>query len=111
VAGADEAADVPEQAADLLEHELALDRVRVDDRALLRGQAPRLVDDLLRDLHLADVVQESGELGLATGLRVEPEPLGDAEDERYDVLAVEPGVLVVRLDHVAKEERSAAVGV
>src|SRR5207237_2708134 len=57
VARADEAADVSEQAADALEHALALDRVPVDDLALLRGQPPRLVDDLVRDLDLPDVVE------------------------------------------------------
>ena len=111
MARADEIADFAEQTADLLEHLLALDRVRVDDRPLLVGELPGLVDDLLRDLHLADVVEECRELGLPPRLRVEAELVGDVEDERDDVLAVQPRVRVVGLDHVSEQERSAAIRV
>src|SRR2546430_8448001 len=45
------------RSADLLEHALAVDRVQLDDRALLGGQRAGLVDDLARDAHLAHVVR------------------------------------------------------
>ena len=54
-----------EQPADSEQELLALDRVGVDDHALLGGERPWLVDDLAWDLDLADVVEERGELGLA----------------------------------------------
>src|SRR5919109_1050694 len=62
--------DLAEQAADLLEHALALDRVLLDDLALLVGQRAGLVDDLLRRSHLADVVQQRRELGIPAGTGV-----------------------------------------
>ena len=67
------------------------------------------MDDLGGDLHLADVVQERRELGLPPLARVEPEPVGDRDDEIDDVSAVAARVLVVGLDHVAEEHRRAAV--
>ena len=103
-------ADVPEQTADPLEHLLALDRVSVDDRPLLRCQRTGLVDDLFRHLHLADVVEECGELRLSPRTRVEAELVGDVQDERDDVLTVEARVRVVGLDHVAEQERGTAIG-
>ena len=90
VARADEVADAPEQAADLLEHALAVDRVGLDDGALLIGELPGLVDDLRGDADLADVVKERGQLGVALRLRVEPSSAADGDDELDDVPAVVP---------------------
>jgi hypothetical protein len=102
-------ADVPEQTPDLLQHLLALDRVGVDDLPLLRGQRTRLVDDLFRDLHLADVVEECREFRLSPRTGVEAKLVGDVEDERDDVLAMEARVGVVGLDHVPEQKRGAAI--
>ena len=60
---------------------------------------------------LPDVVQQRHELGVAPGARVEPEFVRDRYRQRDDVAAVRAGVAVVRLDHVAEQERGAAVGV
>jgi hypothetical protein len=42
-------------------------------------------------------------------MRVEVELSGDVDDQLDDVLAVQAGVLIVRLDHVAQEQSGAAV--
>ena len=78
VRGAHDEADVGEQAADLLEHPLALDGVGLHDRPLVVVQRPGLVDDLVGHGDLADVVQQRAELGGAAGVLVELHPLGDA---------------------------------
>jgi hypothetical protein len=52
---------------------------------------------------LPHVVEESRELRHPLLVRVEPEPLGDREDELDDVPTVRAGVGVVRLDHVAEQ--------
>ena len=106
---ADDAADVSEEAADLVEHLLAHDRVRVHQRTLGVVKRPGLVDDLGWDLHLADVVQQRGELRALALLGIEPEPVGDGDDELDDVTAVSAGVLVVGLDHVAEQHCRAAI--
>ena len=49
VAGAHNLAHTPEQPANSVEHELAFDRVVLDDLELLLGQRSRLVKDVLRD--------------------------------------------------------------
>ena len=73
VAGADDLADARHQAADAVEQQLALDRVRLDQLELLVGELGRLVQDLLGDRDLADVVEQRGELELlAVGLRDAP---------------------------------------
>lgn len=56
VARANEVANFPKQAAHLVKHSLAFNRVCVDDGSLLIRQGAWLVDDLLRDLDLAHVV-------------------------------------------------------
>jgi hypothetical protein len=55
--GAHDQADVVHEAADGIEHLLALDGVRLDDLPLAVIELVRLVDDLLGDRDLADVVQ------------------------------------------------------
>src|SRR5919108_4230478 len=110
VTGADDPPHLGEQTADLLEHALALDRVRLDDAPLLRGQRSRLVDDLARDPDLADVVQQRGELDAATRRLRQGEVFRHRDDERDDVAAVTAGVRVVGLDDVSEQERRAAVG-
>ena len=109
VTRADEAADLAEQAADGLEHRLADGRVRVHQRPLAGVERPGLVDQRSRELHLADVVQQRGQLGLLPFARVEPQPVGDGDDEVDDVAAVAAGVLVVGFDHVAEQHRGAAI--
>ena len=104
-------ADVAEHAADPVEHLLALDRVRLDDRPLLRRERPGLVDDLVRDPDLADVVQQRDELGVAAAAASRPSTSATAIDERDDVAAVRARVGVVGLDDVAEQQRRAAVGV
>ena len=111
MAGADETPDIAEQAPDAIQHALALDRVRIDDRPLLRGQCGRLVDDLRGDPDLAHVVQEGRELGAPPLARRQAEAVGHREREQDDLARVVARVLVVGLDHVAEKERGAAVGV
>src|SRR4051794_19351318 len=73
---------------------------------------PRLVEDLVGDAQLADVVQERAELQLALVARVELKLLADLERERQHALAVlAAGVRVVGLEHLAHQQRGAAVGV
>ena len=103
-------ADPREQAADALEHALALDGVGLHDRPLVVVERAGLVDDLVRDRDLADVVQQRGELGRAAGLVVDAEVVGDRDGQLDDVLGVLAGVLVVGLDDVAEQQRGAAVG-
>ena len=110
VRGADDAADAREQAADLLEHALALDRVGLHDRPLLVVQRAGLVDDLVGHGDLADVVQQRAHLGLAPRVLVEAHLVGDLDRQLDDVLGVVAGVLVVLLEQVAQEQRGAAVG-
>ena len=83
--------------------------VGVHQRPLVVVERPRLVDDLGGHLHLADVVQERGELCVPARARVEPEPVGDRDDEIDDGPAVAARVGVVRLDHVAEKYRRATV--
>ena len=68
VVGADDDADLAHEAADALEHLLALDGVGLDDRPLVGVELAGLVDDLLGDRDLADVVEERGELEVAPAL-------------------------------------------
>jgi hypothetical protein len=111
VAGADDAADLAKQPADTQEQPLTLDRVLLHHFALLLSQRPRLVDDRLRDAHLADVVEQSRELGVPPLTCAEPQLVRNAKRQLDDVPAVDAGVGVVGLDHVTEEEGRAAVGV
>src|SRR6185312_167560 len=95
VAGAHDGPHPAEQAAHLLEHALALDRVRVDDRPLLDRQLAGLVDDLLGDPDLADVVEERDELDVSALPRLEPELVRDGDCQLDDLTAVAAGVGVV----------------
>jgi len=74
VARADDAADLREEASDRPQQRLALDRVGVDDPALLGGEGAGLVDDLGRDLDLPDVVEKRGEFRLAPLALVQRSP-------------------------------------
>src|SRR5207253_1657441 len=74
-------------------------------------QLARLVDDLGRDLDLANVVEKGSELGIPALARVESDPVRDVEDEGHDIAAVTPGVGVVGFDDVPQEHGSAAVRV
>src|SRR6266851_4503679 len=110
VAGADERADLAEEAADPREQAFALDRVCLDQLALVGGQRARLVDDLLRDADLADIVQQRCQLRLTPFAWGDFELVGDGERQFDDVAAVAPRVGVVGLDDVAEDECGAAVG-
>ena len=55
-------------------------------------------------------MQQRAELGAAAGLVVDAEGVGDLQGELDDVLRVVARVLVVGLDHVAEQQRGAAVG-
>jgi len=71
-----------------------------DDEPLELGELPRLVDNLLRNAHLADVVEERCELGVPPVAAAQAHPLRNLDHQRDDVAAVRAGSLVVRLDHV-----------
>jgi hypothetical protein len=66
-------AHATEQAADLGQHAVALDRVGLDDGELLLRQRTALVDDLVVDRDLAHVVQQGGELELDPVLALDAE--------------------------------------
>src|SRR5205085_11976674 len=110
VAGADDPADLAEQAADAVQETLAFERVPFDDRALLVVQRSRFVDDRLRDAHLADVVEEGDELRVAQLAGAQPEPARDREGELDDVAAVRARIRIVGLDHVPEQEGRASIG-
>src|SRR5688500_9705775 len=95
VTRADDTADLAEQPADALEHALALDRVQLDDGALLGRQRAGLVDDLAGNADLAHVVEQRDELRLPSGARVEPELVRHVYREPDHVAAVAARVLVV----------------
>ena len=100
-----------EEPADLVQHPLAHRACAARSATAPRRSAgPACWMMLLGIVDLADVVQEGGQLGVPAGVGVEPHPVADGEHERDDVVAVEAGVGVVGLDHVAEQERRAAVG-
>ena len=103
-------ADVAQVAADAVEHALADDRVLAHDHPLLVGQRAGLVEDLLGGGELADVVHQRAELHQPPLHGVDVQLVGDVERELDDVVAVQPGVLVVVGEHVAEQHRGAAVG-
>jgi hypothetical protein len=82
VARADDHADLGEQAADARQQLLALDRVRLDDRALLGRELPGLVDDRVGDADLADVVQDRRQLRVAAIVRAQLQVLGNQTTPR-----------------------------
>ncbi len=102
-------ADLAHEATDALEHLLAFERVRLDDRPLALVELAGLVDDLLRHRDLADVVQQCPELDVAPFIGVQPQLPGDIERQAHHALAVLPGIAVVGLDHVAKQQRGPLV--
>ena len=110
VRGAHDDTDAAEQAADPVEHPLALDRVRLHERPLLVVERPGLLMIESGMCDLADVVQQRAELGLAPHVFAHAHLLGDAHGEVDDVLGVVAGVLVVLLEQVAQQQRGAAVG-
>ena len=75
-------------------------------------QLAGLVEDLVGRLELADVVQQRAELEVALRDGVEAELAADGQREHDDALAVlAAGVGVVGLEHLAHQQRAAAVGV
>ena len=110
VRAAHDHADAPEQPADAVEHALALDRVRLHQRPLALVERAGLVDDRVRDVDLADVVQHRSELALTPHVLADAHRLRDPHGQLDDVLGVVAGVLVVVLEQVAQQQRRAAVG-
>jgi len=64
VARVNDSTDAAKEAADPVEHSLALDGVRLDDRTLFRSEGTGLVDDRVRHAHLADLMEKRCELRL-----------------------------------------------
>jgi len=110
VARPDYLPDPTQQPTDAVEHELALDRVRLHDLELARGEGRRLVEDLLRDRDLADVMEHRGELELLAPRRVELELVRDCVDELNDGARVLCRVVVLELDDVGKQHDHPAIG-
>ncbi len=77
---------------------VALLGVRLDDRALLRRQRPRLEQDRVGDRDLADVVQRRRVAQALAELRVHADVFGQQHREAADALDVRAGVLVAELD-------------
>ncbi len=77
---------------------MALLRVGLDDRALLRRQRAGLQQDRVGDRHLADVVQRRRVLQALAELRVHADVFGQQHREAPDALDVRAGVLVAELD-------------
>ena len=109
MARAHDPADLAQETAHLVQHPLAFDRVTVDHRPLLSRQGSRLVDDLVRHAHLADVVQKRGELGVPPLSRRESQLLHDGESQLDHVPAMAARVGVVGLDHVPEQKRCPSV--
>jgi len=110
VAGTNDLADASQQAADPVEHVLALDRVGLDDLELVVAQLGRLVEDLLGDGDLPDIVQHRGELELLPRLGLDSQLVSNGVHEVHDGAAVMRGVGVLVLDHVGEEHDRAAIG-
>jgi hypothetical protein len=110
VVGADDPPHLAHEAADLVEHPLALDRVGAHDLPLRGVELARLVDDVLRDGHLAHVVQERGELEVPPPRGVQAEAVAHLEGEGDDAARVLAGVGVVGLHDVPEHEGGPAVG-
>src|SRR5919204_2536863 len=103
MAGPDDVADLAEDAADPVQDSLALDRVPLHQLPLVVVERARLVDDLVRHVDLADVVEERCELGPLALARVEAQRVRHAHRKIDHVSTVTAGVRVVRLDKVAYE--------
>ena len=110
VRGADDRADGAHQPTDLFEDPLTLDGVGANDGPFALVEGSRLVDQLVRDGDLADIVQERAELDVAPGALIETDPVGDADRQLDDALAVDAGVGIVVADHVAEHVGGPAVG-
>ncbi len=77
---------------------MALLRVGLDDRALLRCERARLEQDRVGDRDLADVVQRSGVADASAELGTHADRFGQQHGEAPDALDVRTGVLVAELD-------------
>ena len=83
----------------------AIDRVALHDRELLIGQLVRLVENLRRGLHLADVVHQGGksEFTQQRAFNAQPARLRHRQDR--DVDHVREGVVVVLLQRGQRHQR------
>ena len=77
---------------------VALLRVGLHDRALLRRERPGLQQDRVGDRHLADVVQRRGVPQALAKVGVHADVFGQQHREASDPLYVRAGVLVAELD-------------
>ena len=111
VRGAHDRADVVQRAADAVEHPLAGDRVLAHRLPLLVVQRAGLVEDLLRrrpSCRCRAASRRTRRAGARSSSM--PQLVGDRQRERDDALAVRARVLVVLGEHVAEQQRRAAVG-
>ena len=95
----DDCADLLE-AVDRGDDPLAELRMRLHDRALVRGEPAGLREDLARDPDLPDVVQERAELEPLQRAVVEADLAADTERKVSNPAGVRRRVLVVRLECV-----------
>ena len=84
-------------------------RVRLDDRALLLVERPRLEQDTVGDADLADVVEDRSQADRLDLVRPQPQQLGDADGQRGEPLAV--AVEVESRASIALARALASVGV
>ena len=88
-----------------LEERVADLRVRLDDRALLLVERPRLEEDTVGDADLADVVEDRAQADRLDLVGPQPQQLGDADGQRGEPLAVTVEGRVARLDRVGEGAR------
>ena len=110
VRGADDGADAAEQAADAREHRLAVDRVRRMTAHSSSLSGPRLLMISFGTWILPTSWSSAANSASRRVSASTPSSSRDREHELDDLLAVRAGVRVVGLDHVAEQERGAAVG-
>ncbi len=84
----------------------AVDDVALHDRELVVGELVRLVEDLDRRPHLADVVHQRGEAELAQQRPVDAQPARLAHGQDRDVHHVGEGVVVVVLQRRQRQQRA-----
>ena len=84
--------------AGFFQQSVADHRMPLDDLELLRGQPSGFVEDLRRDPHLADVVQQPAEPEQMQLLFVHAQVAAEGDREHTDVEAVFGGIFVLMLD-------------
>jgi len=87
-----------------------VDGMAIHDLALLVVQLARLGEDLNRNPHLADVVQQAGDADRTHVLRPEPERLGQRHRQHRDIERVRRRVLVELLQLQQRQHHRAVGG-